>query len=168
MILTVSKYISQKKEGNPFKFQENIFTQLNNSISRIHFIVRLHSVVDAHFHRRKGLSGIKMSNARFSKPVWHLVDARNKIVGRLATQIVHILKGKHKPTYTPHYDCGDYVVVVNAKDVKFTGKKYDQKLYTWHTGYAGGLKQRTVKEQLEIKPEEVFPPYSSLFICLIG
>mmetsp|Transcript_7979 Transcript_7979/g.8743 ORF Transcript_7979/g.8743 Transcript_7979/m.8743 type:complete len:142 (+) Transcript_7979:46-471(+) len=96
-----------------------------------------------------------MSSPRFSKPVWHLVDAKNKIVGRLATQIVHILKGKHKPTYTPHYDCGDYVVVINAKDVKFTGKKFEQKKYTWHTGYAGGLKQRTVNEQLEVKPEEV-------------
>ncbi len=96
-----------------------------------------------------------MSSPRFSKPVWHLVDAKNKIVGRLATQIVHILKGKHKPTYTPYYDCGDYVVVINAKDVKFTGKKFEQKKYTWHTGYAGGLKQRTVNEQLEVKPEEV-------------
>jgi large subunit ribosomal protein L13 len=98
-----------------------------------------------------------MSTPRFSKPLWHLVDAKNQIVGRLATQIATIIRGKHKPTFTPHYDCGDYVVVINAKDVKFTGKKVDQKLYTWHTGYPGGLKQITVKEQLERKPEEVSP-----------
>ena len=96
-----------------------------------------------------------MSSPKFLKPVWHLVDARNQIVGRLATQIVHILKGKHKPTFTPNYDCGDYVVVVNAKDVKFTGAKYKDKLYTWHTGFVGGLKQIPVKEQMEKKPEEV-------------
>ena len=98
-----------------------------------------------------------MSTPRFSKPLWHLVDAKNQVVGRLATQIATIIRGKHKPTYTPHYDCGDYVVVINAKDVKFTGKKVDQKLYTWHTGYPGGLKQITVKEQLDRKPEEVRP-----------
>jgi large subunit ribosomal protein L13 len=96
-----------------------------------------------------------MSSPRFSKPLWHLIDAKNQVVGRLATQIVHILKGKHKPTFTPNYDCGDYVVVVNAKDVKFTGKKTQQKLYTWHTGYPGGLKQLPAKDQLDRKPEEV-------------
>ena len=89
------------------------------------------------------------------KPLWHLVDAKNQVVGRLATQIVHILRGKHKPTFTPNYDCGDYVVVVNAKDVKLTGKKVQDKLYTWHTGFPVGLKQIPVKEQLDRKPEEV-------------
>jgi large subunit ribosomal protein L13 len=96
-----------------------------------------------------------MSNPRFSKPLWHLIDARNQIVGRLATQIVHILKGKHKPTFSPNYDCGDYVVVINASDVKFTGRKENDKLYTWHTGYPGGLKQLSVRDQLNKKPEEV-------------
>ena len=96
-----------------------------------------------------------MSSPKFMKPLWHLVDAKNQVVGRLATQIVQILRGKHKPTFTPNYDCGDYVVVINAKDVKLTGKKVQDKLYTWHTGFPGGLKQIPVKEQLDRKPEEV-------------
>lgn len=96
-----------------------------------------------------------MSNPRFSRPLWHLVDARDQIVGHVAGQIAKVLKGKHKPSFTPHYDCGDYVVVINAKHVKFTGKKVEQKMYQWHTGYAGGLKERSVKEQLLHKPEEV-------------
>eukprot|EP01041_Mallomonas_annulata_P009899 gene9899-20591_t len=96
-----------------------------------------------------------MSHARFANPLWHLIDARGQVVGRLASQIVHIIKGKHKPTFSPNYDCGDYVVVINAKDVKFTGKKTSDKLYTWHTGYPGGLKQIPVKEQLQKKPEEI-------------
>lgn len=96
-----------------------------------------------------------MSNIRFSQPLWHLVDARNQVVGRLATQIATILRGKHKPTFTPHYDCGDYVVVINAKDIKFTGQKVAQKQYSWHTGYPGGIKHKTVKDQLQDKPEEV-------------
>ena len=95
------------------------------------------------------------SNPRFAKPLWHLVDARNQVVGRLATQISGILRGKHKPTFSPNFDCGDYVVVINAKDVKFTGKKVEDKMYTWHTGYPGGIKQIPVKEQLDRKPEEV-------------
>lgn len=96
-----------------------------------------------------------MSHIRFSKPLWHLVDARNQTVGRMASQIVKILRGKHKPTYSPNYDCGDYVVVINAKDVHFTGKKVNDKLYTWHTGYPGGLKQKSVRDTLNDKPEEV-------------
>lgn len=96
-----------------------------------------------------------MSNSRFARPLWHLVDAQNQVAGRLATQVVRILRGKHKPTFTPNYDCGDYVVIVNADKVKFTGKKITDKKYTWHTGYPGGIKHMTVKEQLERKPEEV-------------
>ena len=96
-----------------------------------------------------------MSNARFARPLWHLIDAQNQVAGRLATQVVRILRGKHKPTFTPNYDCGDYVVIVNAEKVKFTGKKITDKKYTWHTGYPGGIKHMTVKEQLEKKPEEV-------------
>jgi len=95
------------------------------------------------------------TNPRFAKPLWHLVDAKGQLVGRLATQLVHILKGKHKPTFSPNADCGDYVVVVNAAHVKFSGKKEDQKKYTWHTGWVGGIKQVNVKEQLNHKPEEV-------------
>lgn len=103
-----------------------------------------------------------MSNVRFSKPLWHLIDAKGQVVGRLATQVAHILRGKHKPSFTPNYDCGDYVVIINAKDVKFTGDKVDQKKYRWHTGYPGGLKEITVKEQLEKKPEEVSNVKSNL------
>ncbi len=103
-----------------------------------------------------------MSSRQFSRPVWHLIDARNQVVGRLATQIASILRGKHKPTFTPHNDCGDYVVVVNAQDVKFTGKKVQQKQYTWHTGFPGGLKQKTVRNQIEDKPEEVSFPIPSV------
>jgi len=96
-----------------------------------------------------------MSTGRFSKPLWHLVDANNQVAGRLATQVVSILRGKHKPTFTPNFDCGDYVVIVNAEKVKFTGRKVGDKKYTWHTGYPGGIKHLSVKEQLEKKPEEV-------------
>lgn len=101
------------------------------------------------------------SNPRFHKPLWHLIDARNQIVGRLATQIVHILRGKHKPTFTPNCDCGDYVVVINAKEVKFTGRKFNDKKYRWHTGFPGGLKEMTVATLMDRKPEEV--PYCIIF-----
>lgn len=96
-----------------------------------------------------------MSSPKFMKPLWHLVDAKNQIVGRLATQIGHILRGKHKPTFCPNYDCGDYVVIINAKYVKFTGSKLADKRYRWHTGYPGGLKEMAPKVLLDRKPEEV-------------
>ncbi len=86
---------------------------------------------------------------------WYVVDASDKIVGRLATKIATILRGKHKPVYTPHVDTGDFVVVVNAEKIKFTGNKLDQKMYYRHTGYIGGLKERTAKEMLEKNPEEI-------------
>ena len=107
--------------------------------------------------KNKGVSKFHscMATPKFANPLWHLVDGRNQVVGRLATQIVHLLKGKHKPNYTKNYDCGDYIVVINAKEVKLTGKKFDDKKYTWHTGHPGGLKQRTVKQQMAIAPEEV-------------
>jgi large subunit ribosomal protein L13 len=95
------------------------------------------------------------SNPRFARPLWHLVDARGQVVGRLATQLVHILKGKHKPTFSPNYDCGDYVVVINAAEVKLTGNKVEDKKYRWHTGYPGGLKERTATQQLARNPEEI-------------
>ena len=87
---------------------------------------------------------------------WHLVDAASQTVGRLATTVAPILKGKHKPTYRPNGDCGDVVVIVNADKVHLSGKKWKQKLYRWHTGYPGGLKQRTAKEMLESKtPDKI-------------
>ncbi|KAK1732941.1 ribosomal protein L13 [Skeletonema marinoi] len=86
---------------------------------------------------------------------WHLVDASSQTVGRLATTIAPILKGKHKPTFRPNGDCGDYVVVINADKVHFSGKKWDDKIYRWHTGYPGGLKERPAKDMLARKPESV-------------
>ena len=74
---------------------------------------------------------------------WHVIDADGLVVGRVASIIANILRGKHKPSYTPHVDCGDHVVVINADKVKFTGRKLDQKTYYWHTGYPGGIKERT-------------------------
>jgi large subunit ribosomal protein L13 len=86
---------------------------------------------------------------------WWLIDAQDKVVGRLATEIADILRGKRNPKYTPHTDSGDFVVVVNADKVKFTGSKWDDKKYYWHTGFIGGIKNRTAKEQLERKPEAI-------------
>lgn len=86
---------------------------------------------------------------------WHLVDATSQTVGRLATTIAPILRGKHKPTFRPNGDCGDHVVIVNAEKVHFSGKKWDDKIYRWHTGYPGGLKERPAKEMLERKPDAI-------------
>lgn len=86
---------------------------------------------------------------------WLVVDAEGQTLGRLASRIATILRGKHKPIYTPHVDCGDYVVVVNADRVHVTGKKLDQKIYYRHSGYPGGLKQIALRRQLERHPERV-------------
>jgi len=86
---------------------------------------------------------------------WYLVDASDMVVGRLATQVASILRGKTKPDFTPNVDCGDNVIIVNCEKVKFTGTKWDNKKYFRHTGYIGGLKQRTAKEQLERAPERI-------------
>ncbi|MCA9104310.1 MAG: 50S ribosomal protein L13 [Planctomycetales bacterium] len=86
------------------------------------------------------------------KQAWFLVDADDKVVGRLARDIAMILMGKHRPTYTPHVDTGDFVVVINCEKVKFSGRKLDQKRYTWYTGYTG-LRSETAGERLERRPE---------------
>ena len=86
---------------------------------------------------------------------WYLLDAEGKTLGRLATQIADLLRGKGKPQYTPHIDTGDFVVVVNAERIHVTGNKLEQKLYYRHSGYPGGLRVRTLAEQLERRPEEV-------------
>ena len=86
---------------------------------------------------------------------WYIVDADGKNLGRLATQIADTLRGKTKPQYTPHVDTGDFVVVVNAEKISVTGKKLEEKIYYRHSGYPGGLKQRTLREQLERRPTEV-------------
>ena len=86
---------------------------------------------------------------------WYLVDAKDKVLGRLATQIAMRLRGKHKPIFTPHADTGDFVVVVNAEKVALTGKKMDNKIYYRHTGYMGGLKEISARKLLEKKPEDL-------------
>ena len=86
---------------------------------------------------------------------WLVVDAADKTLGRLATQIADVLRGKRKPEYTPHCDVGDFVIVVNAEQIAVTGKKRHEKLYHRHTGYPGGLRTRTLNDMLERRPEEV-------------
>jgi large subunit ribosomal protein L13 len=83
---------------------------------------------------------------------WFIVDADGEVAGRLATRIAHVLRGKHKTDYTPHVDTGDYVIVVNAEKIRFTGDKVNSKVYTSYTGYPGGLKKRTVREMIARKP----------------
>ena len=87
--------------------------------------------------------------------LWYVVDAEGQNLGRLATRIADTLRGKNKPQFTPHVDTGDFVVVVNAEKITVTGKKLDEKIYYRHSGYPGGLKQRTLREQLDRRPTEV-------------
>ena len=86
---------------------------------------------------------------------WFVVDAEGKTLGRLATQIADVLRGKRKPTYTPHVDVGDFVIVINAEKIAVTGKKLEDKRYWRHSGYPGGIRSRTLGEQLARRPEEV-------------
>jgi len=86
---------------------------------------------------------------------WYLVDAEGKTLGRLATQIADTLRGKRKPQFTPHVDTGDFVIVINAEKIQVTGNKLDQKRYYRHSGYPGGLRSRTLREQLDRRPTEV-------------
>jgi large subunit ribosomal protein L13 len=96
-----------------------------------------------------------MPNASTVDRKWVIVDAKDQILGRLATQVASILMGKNKTTYSPHVACGDHVIILNAKQIKVTGKKTEQKLYRSHTGYPGGFKEVTLKTLMEKKPEEV-------------
>jgi large subunit ribosomal protein L13 len=86
---------------------------------------------------------------------WYVVDASDVVLGRLATRVATVLRGKHRPQYTPHADCGDHVVVINADKVKVTGRKEEQKVYHRHTGYAGGLKSTVLKDMREQYPERI-------------
>ena len=86
---------------------------------------------------------------------WYVVDAEGQTLGRLSSQIASVLRGKNKPIYTPHADCGDYVIVVNADKVKVTGKKMDQKIYYHHSEYVGGMKETNLKTMLDKHPERV-------------
>ena len=84
---------------------------------------------------------------------WYVVDATDMTLGRLASEVAKVLRGKNKPIFTPHMDTGDYVIIVNAAKVKVTGKKLDQKIYYRHSGYVGGMKETTLREMMAKKPE---------------
>ena len=86
---------------------------------------------------------------------WYVIDAAGKNLGRVATKAATVLRGKHKAIYTPHVDCGDYVIIINAEKVNLTGNKLDQKMYYNHSGYPGGLRERNAKEMIENYPEEM-------------
>ena len=86
---------------------------------------------------------------------WYVVDAAGMTLGRLSSEVAKILRGKNKPEFTPHCDCGDYVIVINAEKIVVTGKKLDQKMYYHHSDYVGGMKEQTLREKLNRKPEQV-------------
>lgn len=96
-----------------------------------------------------------MANPSKIERKWYVVDATDMTLGRLASEVAKVLRGKNKPTFTPHIDTGDYVIVVNAEKVKVTGKKLDQKIYYHHSDYVGGMKETTLREMLAKKPEKV-------------
>lgn len=95
-----------------------------------------------------------MANAATVVRKWYVIDAKGVILGRLATKVATILRGKHKPTYTPHVDCGDAVIVINAKEIRVTGRKMKLKTYKRYSGYPGGLKETTLEKLLQTKPIE--------------
>ncbi|MFN4197336.1 MAG: 50S ribosomal protein L13 [Caldimicrobium sp.] len=86
---------------------------------------------------------------------WYLIDAKNQVLGRLASKIAYLLQGKHRPDYTPHVDQADFFVIINAEKIKLTGKKLDQKIYWRHSGYMGGLKLETARQLLQKKPDQL-------------
>jgi large subunit ribosomal protein L13 len=91
----------------------------------------------------------------FTQRQWYVIDARGQILGRMATEIAKVLRGKHKPIFTPNYDAGDFVIVVNAREIKLTGAKLEQKIYYRHTEYPGGIRERSAAQMLQEKPEEL-------------
>ena len=96
-----------------------------------------------------------MANPAAAERKWYVVDAEGQTLGRLATEVANVLRGKNKPTYTPHVDTGDYVIVVNASKIKVTGKKMEQKIYYSHSDYVGGMRETTLREMMAKKPEDV-------------
>ena len=96
-----------------------------------------------------------MANPAKVERKWYVVDATGYTLGRLASEVAKVLRGKNKPVFTPHVDTGDYVIVVNADNIKVTGKKLDQKIYYHHSDYVGGMKETTLREMLAKKPEKV-------------
>lgn len=124
--------ISMSAVGTAFGYQSN------TGISRRETSMKTFMASPATIHRK-----------------WYVVDAEGQTLGRLTSQIAKVLRGKHKPIFTPHMDTGDYVIVVNADKVKVTGKKLEQKIYYHHSEYVGGMKKTTLKEMLAKKPERV-------------
>lgn len=96
-----------------------------------------------------------MASASNIERKWYVVDAQDQTLGRLCSEVAKVLRGKNKPTYTPHMDCGDNVIVINADKIKVTGKKMDQKIYYRHSEYVGGMKETILKEMMAKKPEDV-------------
>lgn len=97
-----------------------------------------------------------MANPQKVERTWYVIDAEDQVLGRLASQVASMLRGKHKPTFTPHVDCGDYIIVVNAAKIRLTGKKLDNKLYRYHTGYPGGLKEISYRKLMQNKSAFAF------------
>jgi large subunit ribosomal protein L13 len=111
-------------------------------------------------HQNSILTGGTPMNSFMANPAkverkWYVVDATGYTLGRLASEVAKVLRGKNKPVFTPHIDTGDYVVIVNAEKIKVTGKKLDQKIYYHHSEYVGGMKETTLREMLAKKPEKV-------------
>ena len=96
-----------------------------------------------------------MANPYMFERIWYVVDAEGCTLGRLASEVASVLRGKNKPVFTPHVDTGDYVIVINAEKIKVTGKKLDQKIYYSHSDYVGGMKETTLREMMNKKPEKV-------------
>ena len=96
-----------------------------------------------------------MANAETVERKWYVVDAKGQTLGRLASEVATVLRGKHKVTYTPHVDCGDHVIIINADQIEMTGKKLDQKIYRRHSGYVGGLKEVSARVMMDKNPERV-------------
>ena len=97
-----------------------------------------------------------MANPQNVERTWYVIDAEGQVLGRLASQVASMLRGKHKPTFTPNCDCGDYIIVVNADKLVLTGKKLDKKIYRYHTGYPGGLKEIPYRKLMATKSEFAF------------
>ena len=99
---------------------------------------------------------------------WFIVDAKDKVLGRLASKIAHVLRGKHKAIYTPHMDTGDFIVVTNVDKITVTGSKTLKKIYYRHTGYPGGIYSRTFNDMLDKAPEKILINHSSSFLCKLS
>ena len=117
----------------------------------------LSSIIRDPFFTRKSFKFMKTFSANPEKVnrEWYVIDASDKVLGRMAAQIAHRLRGKHKPEYTPHVDTGDYIVVVNAEKVAVTGNKANDKIYYHHTGFPGGIKETSFRELVEDHPERI-------------